>query len=121
MAEKVSSLFSNLDWGNWFYGLISGIIGGGASAVTSGISVSMIDPKDWSIGSAKFFTLCGIVFLANGMLSAFFFLKQTPLPPLARVTVTSVGRASDPNPMVTTKVETMAEIPKSPDLPLPKE
>lgn len=73
-------LLQNLDWGNWIYGLLAGFIGGGASAVTSGVTVSYIDPKDWAIGSAHFYQLCTTMFLIHGGLSAFFYLKQHPVP-----------------------------------------
>lgn len=72
--------WGNLDWGNWLYGLFSGLIGGGAGAVVSGVTVSVIDPKDWAIGSSHFLVLTGTLFLTHGVLSAFMFLKQQPLP-----------------------------------------
>ena len=71
---------SHLDWRNWLYGLFSALIGGGAGAVTSAVSVSIMDPKDFNLMGAKTLQLAGMVFLVNGALSAFFYLKQSPLP-----------------------------------------
>lgn len=64
----------------WLYGLGSGFIGGGSAAVVSGVTVSMIDPKDWALGTAHFFLLVGSLFVTHGLLSAFLYLKESPLP-----------------------------------------
>ncbi len=69
-----------LDWGNWLYGLVAGFVGGGAGAVVSGVTASMLVPDRLAIGSSKFFVLIGIVFLAHGCISTMMYLQQNPLP-----------------------------------------
>ena len=91
-----------MDWGNWAYGLFAGFIGGGASAVTSGITLNMVDSKDFNIYTHKFYTMVGAIFLVNGMMNMFMFLKQNPLPAV-KTTVTKVQQRTDAGTV--TKVE----------------
>ena len=79
--------FVRLDWTNWLYGLFAGFIGGGAGAVVSGFTASMLVPDKLAIGSAKSFELIGVVFLAHGCISMAMYLQQNPLP--KQITVTS--------------------------------
>ena len=69
-----------LDWFGWFYGLGVALIGGGAGAVTSAVTVSIMDPKNFTLLGPQTLKLAGMVFLVNGVLSVFFYLKQSPLP-----------------------------------------
>jgi len=111
--------FGSLDWSNWLYGLFAALIGGGAGAVVSGVAVSMMDPKDFSFGSGKFFALVATIFLTHGSVSAFMFLKQQPLPAI-RTTTTTVEtterQAHPPAVVKTTVAETKVEpLPPSPE------
>lgn len=74
-----------LKWDQWIYGLLSGVVGGGASAVVSGVSSMLMAPQqfnlqDWQ-GAKKLFVMMAVNFTLNAALSAFFYLKQSPLPP----------------------------------------
>ena len=84
----------------WVRGLLAAFIGGGASAITSGVTVSMMDPKDYNLaeGAAKLYALMGVLFTVNGIMSAAMFLRQRPVP--------------DPHKVVVTTVETAVEKPK---------
>ena len=66
----------------WLYGLAAAFIGGGATAVTGGVSVSAISPTTFNFGDQLVPTmkLMVVLFLLNGVLSAFAYLKQSPLP-----------------------------------------
>jgi hypothetical protein len=72
-----------LRWDKWIYGLFSGFIGGGAAAVVSSGVAAVLAPDKFSPANdfKNFIVLAGTTFLANGLLNAFFFLKQSPLPP----------------------------------------
>lgn len=74
-----------LDWSNWAYGLVSGIISGGASAVVSGMTVVAMDPSDYNFHTGKFYTLVALLFLVNGTMGAMMFLRNQPLP--SKITV----------------------------------
>lgn len=76
----MSDGFGKLDWGQWLYGLFSGFIGGGASAATSGFVGNAVDPTHFNVRSRDFYILIGANFMASGLLSMFFYLKQHPLP-----------------------------------------
>jgi hypothetical protein len=71
-----------LRWDKWLYGVGSGFVGGGAAAVVSSVTAAMLAPDQF--GPAKqlvnFITMAGTTFVANGLLSALFYLKQSPLP-----------------------------------------
>jgi len=71
-----------LDWGKWLYGVVAAFIGGGSSAITSGLAAIGIDPDHFNLnnGLRHTATLAGTVFVVSGGISAFAFLKQSPLP-----------------------------------------
>jgi hypothetical protein len=72
----------NFAWEQWLYGLVAAFVGGGSSAVASGITVSAFDPKDWNVMEGKFYALVGALFMVNGTISFFAYLKTQPLPPM---------------------------------------
>lgn len=69
----------------WLYGLGSAMIGGGSSAVTSGLTSMGFAPDKFNLANAKgIWDLIGLMlanFVVSGVLSAFFYLRQSPLPP----------------------------------------
>lgn len=71
-----------LNWSSWLYGLVSGFIGGGASAITSSIVLPNLDPQDFnfSTGLHKMLAAMLYFFLAHGILVAAAFLAKSPLP-----------------------------------------
>jgi hypothetical protein len=107
-----------LDWSSWVYGLFAGIIGGGSSAVVSGITVALQDPKDYSLQSGNFYWLVLSVFCANGAMSAFLYLKQSPLPPIVTVTTvketTAISTPSEAKMVETTVQKTEVQKPETP-------
>jgi len=66
----------------WAHGLGAAFIGGGASAVTAGVSVSAISPQSFNFSNQLVPTLklMAVLFVFNGLISAFAYLKQSPLP-----------------------------------------
>lgn len=70
----------------WLYGLGSAFIGGGASAVISGLTAMGFAPDKFNLTDLQgFLRLLGLTaanFVVSGIFSAFFFLRQSPLPPL---------------------------------------
>ena len=77
--------FGRLDFSDWLYGLGAAFIGGGAGAVSAGLGVSMLDPKDWNLGTGKLYALVGSVFVINGLLNMMAFLREKPLPGIKAV------------------------------------
>lgn len=73
-----------LRWDKWLYGLGAAVIGGGSSAVVSGVSSMLISPSTFNVstwdGALKVFSLMGVNFVLSAALSMFFYLKQSPLP-----------------------------------------
>ena len=72
----------DLDFAEWLRGLLAAFVGGGASAITSGITVSAMDSKDYNLaeGAGKLYSLMGVLFMVNGLLSAAMFLRNKPVP-----------------------------------------
>lgn len=98
----------HLDWSNWLYGLFAGAIGGGSAAVSSGVSAVLTDPH--LAGSFSLLKLMGTTFIVSFFLSAFFYLKQNPLPTKIVKTVETVEHKHFPEATVTTTVEKTSTI-----------
>lgn len=62
----------------WVYGLVSGFIGGGASAV----GVMYLDNEHFNLANLEGLRKVLEVMLVSGTASAIGFLRQSPLPPL---------------------------------------
>lgn len=110
--------FKDLDWGIWLQSIIAAFISGGASAITAAFTVSQQDPKDYYIGSTKFWMLGISVFVVSGIVSVCAFLKQSPLPPpeVKETTVSKIEvKDSPPAPPVTTVTTLKITETKSPD------
>ena len=76
-----------LDWSQWLYGLVAALIGGGASAVTAAFSAMVLTPGQYSVsGTAGWnsLKLMGLTFIVSGIIAAFAYLKQSPLPPVEK-------------------------------------
>jgi len=101
--------FGQLDFGDWLYGLFSGFISGGATAIVSTFGVSAIDPGDVNLQHpSKFFAIMGVIYLVSGVISAANFLVKRPLPSVKQVetTVQTTTPATATTPKV---VETVTE------------
>jgi hypothetical protein len=80
MAMATIDAIKKLDFLGWIYGLLHAAIGGGSSAVVAGFSASIIAPKELGFGGAASFKLMLLCFGFNAMLSAFLYLKDSPVP-----------------------------------------
>lgn len=74
-----------LDWRNWGYGLVSGIIYGAASGGSSWVALAMAKAAGLDVHILNWKEL-GIVCATGGVVSALAYLKQSPLPPKEEVT-----------------------------------
>lgn len=75
------SKLKHLDLAGWIYGLISAVVGGGASSASAAIGASVIDPAKFNLADPMaLINLMGIAFGVNAVLSMFLYLKQSPLP-----------------------------------------
>lgn len=76
------SLFSKQGLEVWLRGLLAAVIGGGSGGVTAGVGANLIAPDRFNLagGSTALVKLMGVCFLLNALLSAFFYLKQSPIP-----------------------------------------
>lgn len=110
--------FGRIDWSDWIRGAMAAFVTGGASAVASGLVVSLKDPKDYAIGTWSFFQLVGAVFIMSGTLNLFAFLRTKPIPDLKQVTITTQTIAQEDRPTKTVKTvqETSIE-PVKPEKP----
>lgn len=66
----------------WLYGIASAFIGGGASAITSGLTSMGIDPEHYNLNSGlkHVLVLAGANFVVGGTITMMAYLKQSPLP-----------------------------------------
>lgn len=96
-----------LDWGSWLSGVIGGFIGGGASAVTSAVSMLVVDPNYVATHGANIVKIATTTFVVSGILGAALYLKQHPVPEVI-TTTTKTERTEvreDPAATITTKIE----------------
>jgi hypothetical protein len=98
--------FGSLDFRDWFRGLVSAFVSGGASAVTAAFVAPALT-KDLAVGTSKFFIMVGSMFVMSGTLSMMNFLRTQPIPEVKTVTTTTTlsGKLDDSNPQVTTKIQ----------------
>lgn len=106
-----SSLFG-LDWSRWFYGLVSGVISGGANAASGGIASVIVDPKDFNLGTGKFWTLVGVTFTIGAVTNFFNYLKSNPAP--AFRTQSETVRTEPSGTVTTTTKKTEVVLPPAP-------
>lgn len=105
-----NTLIGRMDWGNWIYGLVAAFIGGGASSISTGFAVSVVDPKDFALFGPKSIHVMWITFCFNGILVGCAYLKQNSLPSIRTVTtVETVTHQSNPPAVVTKTVEETVE------------
>ncbi len=76
---------SNKRLDTWLHGLLAAGIGGGASAITSGLTSMGFAPDKFNMSDMKgIMHLLGLMaanFIVSGILSIAFYLRQSPLPP----------------------------------------
>ena len=83
----------NIRTQKWLYGLTSAAIGGGASAITSGLTSMGFAPDKFNLadvnGMLRLLLLMLANFIVSGLLSAAFYLRQSPLPPEGETVTTN--------------------------------
>lgn len=86
----------------WVHGLFAAAIGGGASGVTAGLTAIGLSPDQFNFAGQLKHTmaLVGTVFVINGLISVFLYLKQSPLPPLVDDTPVNQPQPPAINPEV---------------------
>jgi hypothetical protein len=89
-----------MNWKPWLYSLISACIGAAASGVTS----MVVAPESFNMTHTGLIKLCEMC-VANAILAAALYLKQSPLPGLQTTTqtttltkTTTIDPAPDPKP-----------------------
>jgi hypothetical protein len=73
-----------LNWGAWLYGLWVAVVGGAASAVTSAIGVSLLDPGKYNVATTgaihDTIRLVLTIFAINAIFLFFVYLAKHPAP-----------------------------------------
>jgi hypothetical protein len=95
-----------LDWEHWLYGLGAALIGGGAGSITSVFGASYLAPGQFGLGGVQGWNslkLMVLSFAINGAISAFAYLKQSPLPAPEIVVETK----TEPSPSTQTTTTTI--------------
>ena len=78
-----------LNWRAWGYGLFSGVIGGGATAGSAWMGMSVAKSAGVDVPVLNLKSL-GIILAAGSLTSALAYLKKSPLPPVDTITETVV-------------------------------
>ncbi len=70
---------------HWAHGLLAGFIGGGAGAVSGAVGPMLIDPSKFNLADTasalNILKTMATGFVVCGLLNAFSYLKQSPVPP----------------------------------------
>ena len=115
MPTLLSGFWSNLDWDNWIYGLISAFIGGGSGAFSSGIGAALLAPQDFNIQHpSQLFKLMGFVFVLSGLQPFFAYLHQSGLPKAKVVTTVETVKVNPPDTTTKVTVEKTEVVPNQP-------
>ncbi len=83
-------VFSNLDWGNWAYGMWVAVIGGASNGVIAGLGLTLIDPKTFNTSTAAFRKMVIGLFVVSAVKDFFLYLAQNPAPKEVTKTTTFV-------------------------------
>lgn len=89
------SFFERDDVALWIKSILAAFIGGGAASITGGLTAIGVDPGSFNFNQdlGKTLKLMIILFVTNGALAIFMYLKQSPLPGWDQVTERrSIGR-----------------------------
>jgi hypothetical protein len=99
------------EWRLWLYGLGSAFIGGGSTALSTGATVSVIDPEKFNLSNPRpLFIAMVITFVASGLTPFFAYLKQHPLPAIITVTTKeTTSLQQNPPALVKETVQTTEE------------
>ncbi len=81
-----------LKWETWLHGLVGGAIGGAANAGASWIGMVSAKAAGLDVPTLNLKSL-GIICGTSALLSAFLYLKQSPLPEISSITETTVTTA----------------------------
>lgn len=101
-----------LDWSDWLYGLLQGVISGGAGAVSGGVAAPMIDSDHFnSAHPARILELMTWMFVLNGAFKMFMYLSTKPLPSVVTTTTATVTTANATTVVSEKKVETIVPTP----------
>ena len=96
----------------WLYGLVSGFIGGGATAAVSAGSIGIAHASGVDVPNLNFKAV-GIIFLSAGVSNALMYLSKSPLPPMVTVTETTSTISQTEKTTVATKTVPESEATKT--------
>lgn len=99
----------------WLYGLLSGFIGGGATATMSTVGLTVAHASGMNVPTLNLKAI-GIVYLSAGLTTALGYLSKSPLPPL--VTVTETTQTITQTAKTTVETKTVPEAPAEPQKPV---
>ena len=73
---------AKLDWSGWIRGIVGAIVSGGAGAVSSGLSVNIIDPEHFGItsGLSHLLAVVTTTFCVSALISLAKWLQTHPVP-----------------------------------------
>lgn len=79
------SIFRNLDWDDWLYGMWVALATGSSGSVLAGLFVNTVIPN---VSKGQFWTLLFGFFVLGGVKDFFLYINKNPAPKRIPVTVT---------------------------------
>lgn len=82
-----------LKWETWLHGLIGGSIGGAANAGSAWLGLVVAKSSGLDVPTLNLKSL-GVICGTSALLSAFLYLRQSPLPEISSITETTITSAT---------------------------
>ena len=108
VVNNTASRVSSLEF--WLYSLISGFIGGGATAAMSAGGLATAHASGLDVPVLNFKAI-GIIFLSAGVSNALAYLAKSPLPPITQSVVTDSTTVQSAGVSATHTVQTISDAP----------
>lgn len=109
---KLSGFWSGLDWDNWLYSLVKGILSGGAGSANAALAAAMVDSTHFGLGSADSWKLVRASWLLGAMMFTFAFMSKSGLPDKKqREETMEVKQVGDKPPVVTMTTKDTSVVP----------
>jgi hypothetical protein len=108
---KLANFWTGLDWDNWSYSLIKGLISAGAGSANAALAALAVDPSHFAFGTPDSWKMIEYTFLFGAVTFTFAFLSKSGLPEKKREETLQVSQRGDQPPMVIKTTKDISTVP----------
>lgn len=77
---RLSGFWTGLDWDNWLYNLIKGVISAGAASAQNGVIAAGLSPQNFALGSSGSLKFMGLSWFFGALMFTLAFMSKSGLP-----------------------------------------